>query len=273
MERRRTLADRRRRNLRPGVGGRRASDAAPENINLKSRAGPILVDAGAVDRGHHVVQVSPDQFVEMVGRLDLSVVVHYMKRQGRHVYFIVDSGVVFETNTPERLTLVESQTGEMGESESRVLRRPATEYRPPGPTAKKDPPPPQSPDNARSQGKRAALMEFPVNEGLFVTEWWNREDDAALSVARVRLVPGAGTGEYELHGVTERYLFLKGRGTVTVNGKVYEVGPGDGMLIKAGAKRRITNTGSGDLGLLAICRPRFSRLNPQSVPYRFVERS
>lgn len=278
VERRRAVGDRR----REGVGGRRATDNVPEASQAAPKGPPMLVDAGGVDRARRVVQVSPEEFVAMLGRLNLRVVVHYTKRQGHHVYFIVVSGVAFETQTPERLAQVDAISQEL-EEKARADGGPIRTAKPADKPADKPDVSPRKPvvpreetpedQQVRAERRSGPLMEFPVHQGVYVTEWWNHENDESLSVSRIRIEPGAGTGEYELHGITERYLFLKGTGRVEVSGKFYEVRAGDGMLIKAGAKRRISNTGKGDLGLLAICRPRFSRRDPKSAKYRLIERS
>jgi len=57
---------------------------------------------------------------------------------------------------------------------------------------------------------------------------------------------------------------------VEVDGAEKGVGPGDGLLIDPGSWRCITNTGDRDLGLFAICRPRFRRLDPNSPKREFA---
>ena len=97
-------------------------------------------------------------------------------------------------------------------------------------------------------------------EGCFITEWWNSTADTELSVARARVEPGVTTRWHRLRGVTERYLILEGRGRVEVGDLSPEqVGPGAVVLIPPGIRQRITNTGEGDLLLLAVCTPRFIR--------------
>lgn len=115
-------------------------------------------------------------------------------------------------------------------------------------------------------------MELETSDGFYITEWWNTPEDPALSVARMRIESGVSTQPYQLHGITERYLFLSGNGFVEIDGVVHRVGPGDGMLIKPGAWRSVTNKGMNDMGWLAICRPRFSRLNPDLDRTKYVKK-
>lgn len=101
-------------------------------------------------------------------------------------------------------------------------------------------------------------QEYYFEEGCFITELHNSADDAAVSVARARVRPGETTRWHRLQGIGERYLISEGCGLVEIGeapGRV--VGPGDTVLIPAGVRQRITNTGSGDLLFLAVCTPRF----------------
>jgi len=58
--------------------------------------------------------------------------------------------------------------------------------------------------------------EYYFAEGCFITEAWNAPADEAVSVARARVEPGVTTRWHRLHGVTERYVILEGRGRVEV---------------------------------------------------------
>jgi len=102
-------------------------------------------------------------------------------------------------------------------------------------------------------------VEYFFREGCFITEWWNTPWDAAVSVARARVAPGATTRWHRLRDVTERYLILEGRGCVEVGDLPPEdVGPGAVALIPPGVRQRIANTGDSDLIFLALCTPRFT---------------
>ena len=101
--------------------------------------------------------------------------------------------------------------------------------------------------------------EYFFDEGCYINELSNSGDDPELSIARARVAPGQTTRWHRLHGVSERYLVLEGRGLAEVTGlEPTEVGPGDVVIIPAGAAQRITNVGQQDLVFLAICSPPFT---------------
>jgi mannose-6-phosphate isomerase-like protein (cupin superfamily) len=107
----------------------------------------------------------------------------------------------------------------------------------------------------------ATTPEYFIAEGCFITELSNSADDPAVSIARARLEPGKTTRWHYLRGTTERYVVLRGAGLVEVDElPAQHVGSGDVVIIPAGARQRISNTGSDDLVFLAICAPRFTPL-------------
>ena len=119
---------------------------------------------------------------------------------------------------------------------------------------------------------RVPLIQHPTAtesfcaEGCLITEGWNSTADTAVSVARARVEPGVTTRWHRLRGVTERYLILVGQGRVEVGDLLTEqVGPGAVVFIPPGIRQRITNTGEGDLLLLAVCTPRFTRTVDQDL--------
>ncbi len=107
------------------------------------------------------------------------------------------------------------------------------------------------------RGSRAP--EAPIAENCFIVEWSNSADDPALSIARARVAPGETTRWHRLHGITERYLVLSGRGRVEAGGlPPTEVGPGDVVIIPPGCRQRISNREPVDLVFVALCTPRFT---------------
>ena len=100
--------------------------------------------------------------------------------------------------------------------------------------------------------------EYYFEEGCFITELSNSEQDPAVSVARARVPAGGTTRWHALKGGGERYLIEAGQGEVEL-GELppQSVGPGDMVLIPAGCAQRIRNTGTEPLVFLAICSPRF----------------
>lgn len=253
---------------------------APDKVSNPRRSGPVVIDAVDVDKSRRVYRVKPEVFVDIVDRLNLSMVIHYQKRQGMNIYFIQFEGGVVETQTSNRLSMLDVSEQEMEKPAAADAReeraRPAAPAVVPGTSVDRGPVKgsqarANQKENVMASKKKQPLMEYHTEEGYYVTEWWNSPDDPALSVARIRIEPGAPTSAYALHGITERYLFLTGHGIVEIDERQYEVGPGDGLLVKAGARRRITNRGDRDLGFLAICRPRFSRLSDEPMQNKFVK--
>lgn len=100
--------------------------------------------------------------------------------------------------------------------------------------------------------------EYFFEEGCHIVEVSNSADDPEVSIARARVEPGVTTKWHCLHGVTERYVILQGKGNVQVGGRVeQEVQQGDVVIIPSGESQCITNVGSDDLVFLAICSPPF----------------
>lgn len=101
--------------------------------------------------------------------------------------------------------------------------------------------------------------EFYIGEQCFITELSNGDHDDGVSIARARVRPGVSTHWHALRGTVERYVLLEGAGVVEVGELPAEtVGPGDVVIIPAGCRQRITNTGGVDLVFLAMCSPRFT---------------
>jgi mannose-6-phosphate isomerase-like protein (cupin superfamily) len=104
--------------------------------------------------------------------------------------------------------------------------------------------------------------EFWFDEGCFIVEIHNRDDDEGCSIARARVAPGATTALHVLDATIERYVILEGEGRVEIAGYPPEtVRTLDVVTIPAGATQRITNTGTTDLVFLCVCTPRFLREN------------
>lgn len=123
------------------------------------------------------------------------------------------------------------------------------------------------------RGHSAAEAWF--EEGCWIQEWSNHPDDPECSIARARVPAGARTRWHRLHETTERYVVLEGRGRVEIAPRPdfegvadaaveqTEIGPGDVVVIPAGAGQRV-QAHDADLVFLAICTPRF-------VPARYED--
>lgn len=100
--------------------------------------------------------------------------------------------------------------------------------------------------------------EFFIEEGVFILENLNAPDDPAASIARARLPESGQTRWHYLVGTVERYLIASGQGRVEVGDlPPTDVFPGDVVVIPAGVRQRIENTGKGDLVFFCVCTPRF----------------
>ena len=101
--------------------------------------------------------------------------------------------------------------------------------------------------------------EYYFSERCYILEAWNTSQDEAVSIARARVEPGVTTRVHYLEGVQERYLIVSGTGLVHVGELApTEVAPGDVVVIPAGTRQYIRNTGETDLVFYAICTPRFT---------------
>ncbi len=107
--------------------------------------------------------------------------------------------------------------------------------------------------------------EYYFKEGCYIIEVSNTDQDGAVSIAHVRVLPGQQTAWHWLTETYERYVILRGQGLVEVgDAAAAAVNAGDVVLIPPGTRQRISNTGEIDLGLMAICSPRFSLENYHS---------
>ena len=106
------------------------------------------------------------------------------------------------------------------------------------------------------------VREYFFDEGCFINELNNSDDDPALSIARARVTAGGVTRWHYLRGTTERYVITAGCGVVEVGeAPPTAVAVGDVVIIPAGVRQRIRNSGEGDLVFLALCTPRFEPHN------------
>jgi mannose-6-phosphate isomerase-like protein (cupin superfamily) len=102
--------------------------------------------------------------------------------------------------------------------------------------------------------------EYYFEEGCFIWELSNSEDDETLSIARARLTPNTATRLHKLAVTIERYVILDGVGEVILGDAQMStvVGVGDVVFIPADHPQAIRNIGASDLTFLVICTPRFT---------------
>ncbi len=102
-------------------------------------------------------------------------------------------------------------------------------------------------------------QEFYTDEGCYITELSNSNEDPGLSIARARVKAGNTTRWHYLSETAERYVILEGKGRMELAQQPPQtVVPGDVVLIPPGCHQRITNTGNQDLVFLALCTPAFN---------------
>ncbi len=107
--------------------------------------------------------------------------------------------------------------------------------------------------------------EFMTPERCAILELWNDRSDPAVSIARARVEPGVTTQLHELD-VDERYLIVLGRGLARIGSlPATVVHPGDLVVIPAGTRQQITNTGDSDLVFFCVCSPRFDPAGYQAL--------
>lgn len=100
--------------------------------------------------------------------------------------------------------------------------------------------------------------EFYFQEGCYITEISNSDNDPDLSIARARVESGVTTKLHKLSATIERYVILEGEGQIEVEGLEHQkLGVNDVVIIPPNYAQKITNTGLSDLVFLAICTPRF----------------
>jgi mannose-6-phosphate isomerase-like protein (cupin superfamily) len=110
--------------------------------------------------------------------------------------------------------------------------------------------------------KQNASKEFSTPERCHIIETYNSAADESLSVARARVEPGITTAWHHVESTVERYIIAEGRGRVEVGDfPASNVSPGDVVIIPAGVRQRITNTGDQDLIFYCVCTPRFLQQN------------
>jgi mannose-6-phosphate isomerase-like protein (cupin superfamily) len=71
----------------------------------------------------------------------------------------------------------------------------------------------------------------------------------ALVFRKRALKPGSGIGYHE-QKEDEIYYVLSGHGTMTIDGKALDVGPGDAVLTRPGSSHGLKQTGADDLVIM-----------------------
>lgn len=107
--------------------------------------------------------------------------------------------------------------------------------------------------------KQDLSREFYTDEGCYILEVANTDNDPNVSIARARVEAGKTTRWHKLDGISERYLIIQGHAEVEIGDlPVTEVLAGEVVTIPPDTRQRIRNIGQGDLIFYCICDPVFS---------------
>ena len=79
--------------------------------------------------------------------------------------------------------------------------------------------------------------------------FFSKTPDLKLVFRKRAFKPGSAIG-YHLQHEDEIYYVLSGRGLMNVDGKAFEVGPGDAVLTRPGSSHGLKQVGSEDLVIL-----------------------
>jgi quercetin dioxygenase-like cupin family protein len=101
---------------------------------------------------------------------------------------------------------------------------------------------------------RETVQPFETKDGSTIRELMHA---ANQSLAEATLEPGQTTQRHYHAASEELYSMLEGGGLIEIDGETREVGPGDTVLIPAGARHRLTAGPSG-VRFLCCCAPPYS---------------
>jgi len=102
------------------------------------------------------------------------------------------------------------------------------------------------------------ISEFVAGDATKIKEVLHPKNDSlesAYSLAHARLLPGEQSMPHLLQNSSEAYYILNGKGRVYIEEETAVVAKGDVVLIPAGAKQYIENTGTEELNFLCIVSP------------------
>lgn len=106
----------------------------------------------------------------------------------------------------------------------------------------------------------AECTAYTTKDGSLIRELIHPDRDASRhqSLAEATVLPGHRT-QLHRHDTTEEiYHVTAGMGRMTLGNDVFEVGPGDSILIRPGTPHCIETTGVEPLRILCCCSPAYS---------------
>ena len=107
---------------------------------------------------------------------------------------------------------------------------------------------------------RADALPFQTADGSQIREFLNPGNCELRhqSLAEATLLPGQQTTLHFHPRAEEIYYFLRGSGTLEIDGERRAVGAGDAVAIPNGARHQICNEGAVELVFLCCCAPPYS---------------
>lgn len=106
------------------------------------------------------------------------------------------------------------------------------------------------------------LESFIAGDATIIREWLHPQNDGVdlgYSIAFAEVNPGAASLRHILKTSSEIYIILEGEGIAHVGGETQAVKRGDLVLIPAGEKQFIENTGTDNLRFICVVSPPWSR--------------
>ncbi len=106
----------------------------------------------------------------------------------------------------------------------------------------------------------AQQPSFTTADGSTIRSLLDRTNAPVVqqSLAEASLPPGGATQRHYHRLSEEFYFLLEGEGLMEIDGEERPVGPGDAILIPAGAWHQIRSTGPETLRFLCCCAPPYS---------------
>lgn len=122
------------------------------------------------------------------------------------------------------------------------------------------------PEMMASGVNRHHASETLTEERCHIRELLNSDADPKVSIAQARIEQGVTTAWHAVLNTEERLIVRAGSGEVEIGGaKAESIAEGDTVMIPAGVKQRVRNTGNADLIFDCVCTPRFEWRNYQSL--------
>lgn len=104
---------------------------------------------------------------------------------------------------------------------------------------------------------RDRARPFVTSDGSTIRSLLDRSNAPVLhqSLAEATLEAGNSTRRHYHRAAEEFYYLLEGRGTIEIDGRRRQVGPGDAILIPPGARHQLLADADHDVRLLCCCSP------------------